>query len=63
VRWSKRQPFNNAAARPDAENPSMLNRLDWYSAHNWTVAYPGDRKIFMPDQVPGRNLPNAFIGN
>jgi YVTN family beta-propeller protein len=63
VRWSERQPFNGAGARPDAENPSMLNRLDWYSAHNWTVAYPGDRRIYMPDQVPGRNLPNAFIGN
>jgi YVTN family beta-propeller protein len=63
VRWSKRQPFNGAGARPDAENPAMLNRLDWYSAHNWTVAYPGDGKIEYPDTVPGRNLPNAFLGD
>ena len=63
VRWSRRQPFNGADARPDAEVPAMLNRLDWYSAHNWSVAYPGDRKIYLPDQVPGRNLPSAFIGN
>ena len=63
VRWSRRQPFNGAAARPDVENPSMLNRLDWYSATNWTVAYPGDARIYRPDRVPGRNLPNAFIGN
>ncbi len=63
VRWSRRQPFNGAHARPDAEVPAMLNRLDWYSAHNWTVAYPGDAKIYMPDRVPGRNLPAAFIGN
>ena len=63
VRWSRRQPFNGIGARADAENPAQLNRLDWYSAHNWTVAYPGDKRIDLPDQVPGRNLPNAFIGN
>jgi hypothetical protein len=63
VRWSKRQPFDGAGARPDAENPAMLNRLDWYSAHNWAVAYPGDGKIEYPDTVPGRNLPAAFLGD
>ena len=34
----------------------MLDPLDWYSAHNWTVAYPGDSRIFAPNQVPGRDL-------
>ncbi len=63
VKWSRRQPFNGKGARADAENPAMLNRLDWYSAHNWTTAYPGDGKIDLPDQVPGRNLPSAFLGN
>ena len=43
-------------------NPAMLNRLDWYSTHDWSVAYPGDGKIELPDQVPGRNLPAAFLG-
>jgi hypothetical protein len=33
-----------------------------YSAHDWTTAYPGDPKIYLPDEVPGRNLPAAFIG-
>jgi hypothetical protein len=63
VRWSRRQPFNGIGARADRENPAQMNRVTWYSAHNWTVAYPGDKKILRPDQVPGRNLPNAFIGN
>jgi YVTN family beta-propeller protein len=63
VRWSKRQAFNGADARADAENPAMLNRVDWYSAHNWTVAYPGDGRIEYPDQVPGRNLPRGFLGD
>ncbi len=63
VAWSRRQPFNGSLARVDAEKPVMLNRLDWYSAHDWKVAYPGDPKIYLPDQVPGRNLPAAFLGD
>ncbi len=63
VAWSRTQPFNGPMARVDAEKPALLNRLDWYSAHNWKVAYPGDSKIYTPDQVPGRNLPAAFIGD
>ena len=63
VAWSKRQPFNGAGARADAENPAQLNRLDWYSAHDWKVAYPGDSRIQPPDRVRGRNLPKALIGN
>ena len=62
VTWSKRQRFNGLHAAPDTAKPAMLNRLDWYSAHNWTVAYPGDAKIFAPNQVPGRDLPAAFLG-
>ncbi len=61
VAWSKRQGFNRID-RPDRAKPALLNRLDWYSAHNWTVAYPGDARIYAPDQVPGRNLPASFIG-
>jgi hypothetical protein len=63
VAWSKKQRFNGPDARVDAEKPALLNRLDWYSAHNWKVAYPGDPKIFAPGQVPGRKLPASFLGN
>lgn len=41
----------------DYGRPAQLNRLDWYSAHGWHLAYPGDARIYAPDQVPGRNLP------
>jgi YVTN family beta-propeller protein len=63
VAWSKRQRFNGRHAAPDTAKPALLNRLDWYSAHNWTVAYPGDPRIFAPGQVPGRDLPAAFLGD
>jgi YVTN family beta-propeller protein len=61
--WSRRQRFNGPGAAPDTAKPALLNRLDWYSAHNWNVAYPGDAKIYPPYEVPGRNLPAAFIGD
>jgi YVTN family beta-propeller protein len=61
--WIKRQATNHRFDGPDRVNPAQLNRYDWYSAHNWRVAYPGDPKIYLPDQVPGRNIPAAFLGN
>jgi YVTN family beta-propeller protein len=62
--WQKQQAADNGSmSRADREKPALLNRFDWYSAHNWQVAYPGDPKIYQPDQVPGRNLPAAFLGN
>ena len=62
--WQKQQAADNGSmSRADREKPVLLNRFDWYSAHNWQVAYPGDPKIYRPDQVPGRNLPAAFLGD
>ena|GEM_PF-7059461 len=52
-----------AGRRPDSAKPVLLNRFDWYSAHDWKVAYPGDPKIYLPEEVPGSKLPAAFIGD
>jgi YVTN family beta-propeller protein len=62
--WQKQQAADNGSmSRADREKPVLLNRFDWYSAHNWSVAYPGDPKIYTPNEVPGRNLPAAFLGD
>jgi len=61
--WSRQQAAEHHFDGPDRVNPQLLNRFDWYSTHNWQVAYPGDPKIYTPDQVPGRNLPAAFLGD
>jgi YVTN family beta-propeller protein len=61
--WLQSQGAEHHFNGPDRMNPEQLNRFDWYSAHNWSVAYPGDPKIYKPDQVPGRNLPAAFVGD
>jgi len=61
--WAKVQAEHGSMSHADREKPAELNRMDWYSAHSWSVAYPGDPKIYLPDQVPGRNLPAAFLGD
>jgi hypothetical protein len=55
--------FRPRSALAGAVHVRIGHRVDWYSAHDWKVAYRGDPKIYPPDQVPGRNLPAAFIGN
>ena len=44
--WKQHQRFLGQDAIPDAAKPVLFNRFDWYSAHNWTLAYPGDPKIY-----------------
>lgn len=63
VVWSRAGRFNGSGAIQDWANPAQLNRLDWYSAHDWKVPYPGDKKILAPDQVPGHNLPADYLGD
>ncbi len=63
VAWSKQQHFTGRHAIEDYAKPALLNRLDWYAAHNWRLAYPGDARIYPPAQVPGRNLPADLLGD
>jgi YVTN family beta-propeller protein len=63
VQWSRNQHFAGVRPIQDWANPEQLNRLDWYSAHGWKVAYPGDKKILTPEQVPGHNLPADYLGD
>jgi YVTN family beta-propeller protein len=63
ISWKQHQRFLGPDAIPDAAKPVLFNRFDWYSAHDWQVAYPGDPKIYLPDEVPGRELPAALIGD
>jgi hypothetical protein len=63
VVWSRNGHFNGPGAIQDYANPAQLNRLDWYSAHNWKVPYPDDKAILAPGQVPGANLPADYLGD
>jgi len=55
--WLASQHTTGDGAVPDYANPEQMNRYTWYQAHGWTVPYPGDTKIYAPNQVPGGTLP------
>ncbi len=61
--WTRKQRFQGPDGRPDSAKPVQLDRYDWYSAHGWRRAYPGDPKIYLPDEVPGRDIPAAVAGD
>ncbi len=61
--WKSKQPFQGVDGRPDSAKPVQFDRYDWYSAHDWRRAYPGDPKIYLPGEVPGRKVPAAVAGD
>ncbi|WP_405656999.1 alkaline phosphatase family protein [Streptomyces sp. NBC_00079] len=56
--WAKHQRLTGPGAVPDYANPTQMNRYTWYQTHNWTKPYPGDSKVFAPDDVPGAYIPS-----
>jgi hypothetical protein len=55
--WKSHQPFAGPNGRPDSANLEQMNRFSWYEAHDWKTPYPGEDKIFTPEDVPGAYLP------
>jgi hypothetical protein len=58
-RWKNKQHLNGRRARADFANPELMNRYTWYDAHHWDLPYPGDPKVYLPDEVPGAALPGT----
>ena len=58
-RWAQKQHFTGAQAKADYAHPEQMNRYTWYQTHDWKVPYPGDPKVYLPDEVPGAYLPSA----
>jgi hypothetical protein len=38
-----------------------MNRYTWYLTHSWDLPYPGDPKIYLPEEVPGANIPSPDV--
>ncbi|GAA3551821.1 alkaline phosphatase family protein [Microlunatus spumicola] len=57
--WGNLQHFTGNGAIPDYAHPEQLNRYTWYQTHGWKKPYPGDTKIYAPDDVPGANIPGV----
>jgi YVTN family beta-propeller protein len=57
--WQSQQRLTGPNAVPDYANPAQMNHFTWYQTHGWTQPYPGENKIYAPDQVPGAYLPSS----
>ncbi|POX64448.1 phosphoesterase [Streptomyces sp. Ru62] len=57
--WKSKQHLTGPHAIPDYANPAQMNHLTWYQTHNWTRPYPGEKKIYAPNDVPGAYIPSA----
>jgi hypothetical protein len=60
--WKAKQPFTGPNAKVDSAPPEQMNRFSWYEAHGFAKPYPGDTKIYAPDQVPGAYIPGSDSG-
>jgi YVTN family beta-propeller protein len=57
--WGHSQHFTGNGAVPDYAHPAQMNRYTWYQTHDWKKPYPGDTKIYAPDDVPGAAIPGV----
>ena len=56
--WKSQQRLTGPDARPDFANPAQMNHFTWYQTHDWSKPYPGESKIFAPNDVPGAYIPS-----
>jgi len=61
--WASHQHLTGPGAVPDYANPEQMNRYVYYQTTGWTKPYPGDKKIYAPNEVPGGFLPSADSDN
>jgi YVTN family beta-propeller protein len=57
--WKSQQRLTGPDATPDFANPAQMNHFTWYQTHEWTKPYPGEDKIFAPEDVPGAYIPSS----
>ncbi|AXE84130.1 Phosphoesterase family protein [Streptomyces sp. Go-475] len=57
--WKSKQRLTGPNAVPDFANPAQMNHYTWYQTHNWAKPYPGESKLYAPQDVPGAYIPSA----
>ncbi|MFF8995063.1 alkaline phosphatase family protein [Streptomyces sp. NPDC014983] len=57
--WKSKQRLTGPNAVPDYANPAQMNHYTWYETHNWAKPYPGEKKLYAPNDVPGAYLPSS----
>jgi hypothetical protein len=46
----KQEIFAGKLTKPDAEDPNIVNHLNWYEATGFTRPYPGEDKVLPPSE-------------
>ncbi|SDO69156.1 bifunctional YncE family protein/alkaline phosphatase family protein [Actinacidiphila guanduensis] len=57
--WKSHQRLTGPNAVPDYADPTQMNHFTWYQTHDWKTPYPGEHKIYAPDDVPGAYIPSS----
>ncbi|MEU6661898.1 bifunctional YncE family protein/alkaline phosphatase family protein [Streptomyces sp. NPDC046821] len=57
--WQSKQRLSGRDAKPDFANPAQMNHFTWYQTHEWSKPYPGESKLYAPQDVPGAYIPSA----
>ena len=57
--WASHQRLTGAHAVPDYADPEQMNRYTWYQTHDFSKPYPGDKKVYAPNDVPGAYIPSS----
>jgi YVTN family beta-propeller protein len=57
--WKAQQRLTGPNAVPDYANPAQMDHLVWYQTHNWKTPYPGETRIYAPNEVPGAYIPSS----
>ncbi|MER6103443.1 bifunctional YncE family protein/alkaline phosphatase family protein [Streptomyces sp. NPDC001832] len=58
-KWKSKQRLTGPNAVLDYANPAQMNHFTWYETHEWKKPYPGEDKIFAPEDVPGAYIPSS----
>ncbi|ROS44217.1 bifunctional YncE family protein/alkaline phosphatase family protein [Amycolatopsis thermoflava] len=57
--WQSHQRLTGPDAVPDYANPAQMDHFTWYQTHGWAQPYPGEDRIYAPEQVPGAYIPSS----
>ena len=57
--WSAKQNWSTE----DMVNMAQGNRDVWYASHHFATPYPGDKKVLLPNQVPGGDVVPSVDGD
>jgi hypothetical protein len=51
--WTQKQHFTGRQASADNAYPELMNRDTWCQTYTWKTPFPGDLKVYLPNQVSG----------